>query len=362
MKRIGVLTSGGDAPGMNAAIRGATLIAQSLGYEVIGVLDGYEGLMRGDFVPLSTEVVGGAQGNGGTLLGSARSSRFLEPEGRREARTQLAKHGVDSLIVIGGNGSLRGLSALIDDSENDSGLRAIGIPASIDNDVGLTRLSLGVDTAINTIVDACDRLADTATSHGRAFIVEVMGRDCGYLAMAAGLSAGAHAVLFPEGGKGKEDLVETVMRALRKASQRPRSRRQALILKAEGVAMSTEELRNEVSRRIREEGLSMDVRVTSLGHVVRGGRPSALDRQLGNRLAHAAVRALSEGLTHMMASWSPPCALPGDSTIPFAPDPRVSLVQLNAVLEETDRMLTGRNSFVAWRQRLLAQIESVLAS
>jgi 6-phosphofructokinase 1 len=361
MKRAAILTSGGDAPGMNAAIRAATLVARAEGLEMFGVRRGYEGLMEGKFVPLPSNVVGGLQGRGGTVLGSARSAAFRDKEGRDRARAVLAGSEIEGLLVVGGNGSLTGLQRLLDPEElGEQPLRGIGIPASIDNDIGLTRLALGVDTAVNTIVDACDKLADTAGSHGRAFIVEVMGRDCGYLAMAAGVSAGAHAVLYPEDGKSRSDLTDAVLRAVRKADVRDDSRRHALILKAEGVSMSLEELRNEVEAKIREEKLRMDLRVTVLGHVVRGGRPSALDRQIGNRLGNAAVRGLFEGRSGVMAAWGPASLPPGVGEL--SNDPRVAYVPLADALEETRKMLSGTSDFVRWRKDVLRTLEDVMSS
>lgn len=359
--RAAILTSGGDAPGMNSAIRAATLVARALGVEMLGVRRGYEGLMEGAFIPLGAEEVGSLQGRGGTVLGSARSAAFRERAGRDQARAALAQANIEGLIVIGGNGSLTGLTRLLDPAERGGqALRGLGIPASIDNDIGLTRLALGVDTAINTIVDACDKLADTAGSHGRAFILEVMGRDCGYLAMAAAVSAGAHAVLYPEDGKSRSDLAEAVLRAVRKADARVDSRRHAIILKAEGVSVSLEELRNDVEAKIREEKLRMDLRVTVLGHVVRGGRPSALDRQIGNRLGNAAVRGLLEGKTDMMTAWGPASLPSGVGEI--SKDPRVAYVPLADALEETRKMLSGTSDFVRWRKEVLRNLEDVMSS
>lgn len=360
--RIAILTSGGDAPGMNAAIRGVTLIARSMGIDVLGVQDGYDGLMSGRWQPLEPDDVGGIQRQGGTFLGSARSERFRTEVGRAEALHRLSDAGVDALIVIGGNGSLTGLARLLE--EAGSGLRGIGIPASIDNDLGLTRLCIGVDTAVNTIVQACDNLMDTAGSHRRVFIVEVMGRHCGYLAMAASVAAGAHGVLFPEAHKSTDDLVETVMRAVRKADRRSRTRRRALILKAEGVDIPLSELQARVAERIAAEDVHMDVRVTVLGHVVRGGSPSALDRMIGTRLGHAAVRGLMEGQSRKMASWCSPeeLGLSEPDVLPTPGDPRTSLVNLDAVLQETEAMLQGTSPFIAWRSRVMAQLEDALSS
>jgi 6-phosphofructokinase 1 len=205
MKTIGVLTSGGDAPGMNAAIRAITLIGLSRGVRVVGVERGYRGLMQGEFRELGAADVGGILREGGTVLGSARCEEFLQPEARAEARARMAERRVEGLIVVGGNGSLAGAHALSDPKEAGAGgVRVIGLPASIDNDIGVTRMAIGVDTAVNTIVDACDKIADTASAHHRTFFVQVMGRQCGYLAMAAYVASGADVVLFPEAGKTKD--------------------------------------------------------------------------------------------------------------------------------------------------------------
>ncbi|MEO1338386.1 MAG: 6-phosphofructokinase, partial [Myxococcota bacterium] len=195
MKRVALLTSGGDAPGMNAAIRAATLLALHQGVEVFGVRRGYRGLVENDLIALKPGDVARIIREGGTILGSTRCLEFHQREVRDRARAHLAERGIDSLVVIGGNGSLTGMQALIDPNESDGQLKAIGIPASIDNDVGVTRLAIGVDTAINTIVEACDKLSDTASAHNRAFIVEVMGRQSGYLAMTSAIASAANAVL-----------------------------------------------------------------------------------------------------------------------------------------------------------------------
>jgi len=345
---------------MNAAVRTVALIGRAHGVDVWGVRDGYAGLLRGDLAPLSVDEVAPIQGQGGTILGTSRSREFSDPEGRARARAHLRAQHIEGLVVIGGNGSLTGLSHLLAE-DPDHRLRGIGVPASIDNDVGHTRLSVGVDTAVNTIVDACDKIGDTASSHGRVFIIEVMGRHCGYLAMAAGVSAAAHAVLFPESGKSDDDQVETIVTAVKRAAARAANRRRALVLKAEGVTLSTNDLARRVEARLEAERVPMDVRTVSLGHVVRGGRPSALDRQVASRLAHGAVVGLVEGHSDRMACWSTPKGLAGDMALPSA-DPRVALVGLTEVLEETRRMRDGQSAFVAWRRKVLSDLEAVFSS
>src|SRR5689334_13521751 len=212
MTRIAILTSGGDSPGMNAAIRAAALVGRAAGMDVVGIERAYRGMLDDAFVPLGPAECAGILREGGTILGSARCKEFHQREVRDQARAVLSARGVDGLVVIGGNGSLTGAMALTDPAElGNQTLRVIGVPASIDNDLGLTGLSIGVDTAMNTIVEACDKIADTATAHDRTFIVEVMGRDCGYLAMTSGIAVGADLVLFPEAHKPEEQIIDQIV-------------------------------------------------------------------------------------------------------------------------------------------------------
>jgi 6-phosphofructokinase 1 len=308
-------------------------------------------------VPLTPGAVSGIIREGGTMLGSARCLEFHERARRDDARAALEKRGVTGLIVIGGNGSLTGMQALTDPAECTVDLSAIGLPASIDNDLGVTRLAIGVDTAINTIVDACDKISDTASAHDRTFIVEVMGRHCGYLAMTSAIASAANAVLFPEANKTEEEIVETVVRAVRNAHSRTERNKRVLVIKAEGVAISTERLKTLVDEQLPKA----ETRVTVLGHVVRGGRPSALDRQIASRLANAAVGALAEGKTRKMAAWLPPRELGADVAQPARGDPQCSLVDLDFVLAETRAMLDGTSDFVKWRKKVFQEIEDVLA-
>lgn len=365
MKRLAILTSGGDAPGMNAAIRAATLLATAKGCEVFGVRHGYQGLLDGEIEPLGPAEVSGIIREGGTILGSARCLAFHEREGRDQARTHLAERGIEGLIVIGGNGSLTGMRAIIDPEECSTGLKAIGIPASIDNDVGHTRLAIGVDTAINTIVDACDKISDTASAHDRTFIVEVMGRDCGYLAMTSAVAAAADAVLFPESNKTPEEIVDQLTRTILKAQKRTHRSKRVLVIKAEGVAISTDQLKQQVDARLREthgeSGPKVETRVTVLGHVVRGGRPSAQDRLVASRLANTAVAGLLRGKSAKMSAWMPPHDLPKEIAEPSPNDPQCGLVDIDAVLAETRAMLEGDSPFVQWRRRIFAEIEDALS-
>lgn len=356
-RRVAVLTSGGDAPGMNAAVRAAVLVGVDLGFDVVGVRSGYQGLIDADFIDLRPDDVVDLIRRGGTLLGSARCPAFRTREGRDAARRRLADARLDSLIVIGGNGSLAGARAISDPEElGQQALSVVGIPASIDNDIGHTRLAIGVDTAMNTIVEACDKIADTAAAHDRAFIVEVMGRECGYLAMATSVAAGADMVLFRESGKTVETLVDEVTGAL--VDLRRKGRRRALIIKAEGVQGSADDLKRKVDAALEARGLAVETRVTVLGHIVRGGRPSATDRLVATRLGHAAVRALAEGMNRVMASWSPG-RLPAGASWSSA-DPRCALIDLDEVLAETGRMLDAASPEARWRAQIFDKMGHVL--
>ncbi len=359
---------------MNAAIRSATLLAHDAGLEVLGVRLGYYGLVRGDFVQLRPEDVAGIQREGGTVLGSARLPAFADRTVRDLARRRLAEAGVEHALVIGGNGSLTGARALGDPDELlGQRLGVVGVPASIDNDVGLTGLSIGVDTAVNTIVDACDKIADTASAHGRTFFVEVMGRDCGYLAMQSGIAAGADLVLFPESGRDEAAVVDAVVSTIVAARARPRPPKRVLVIKAEGVPVTVERLKALVDARLAttvaasapadptlpETPLLLETRVSVLGHIVRGGRPSAADRVMAGRLGFAAVKALLAGETRVMAAWAQAAAPPpGARTSPG--DPHCWLVELDAVLAETRRLLDGTSPTVRWRTRIFEEVEALM--
>jgi 6-phosphofructokinase 1 len=282
MKRIGVLTSGGDGPGLNPCIRAATRMALSLGMAVCGVKRGFAGLMDGEVVDLDARAVGGILGKGGTFLGTARAMEFKTPRGQREALRNLNQVGVEGLVVVGGNGSLSGALAL-----HKLDFPVVGVPATIDNDVGGTDIAIGVDTALNTILDAVDKIKDTASSHQRAFLIEIMGRDCGYLALNSGIAGGAEAVLIPEVETPLEDLAQTMVDAY------IRGKSHCIVIVAEGYKPGTLAIVQYLSER--EDELDFDVRVTVLGHVQRGGRPSAFDRLLATRLGSAAAQALHDG-------------------------------------------------------------------
>jgi 6-phosphofructokinase 1 len=282
MKRIAVLTSGGDAPGMNAAIRAVVRCGLEQGWEVFGVQHGYAGLIADDMAPLGARDVGGIIQLGGTMLGSARCPEFKTEEGRRQAINALERRGIEATVVIGGNGSQTGNYAL-----STMGFPTVGVASTIDNDLFGSEITIGVDTALNIALEAIDRLKVTASSHHRAFLVEVMGRECGYLALMAGIAGGAEAVVIPE----LETDPEVVATELRAAYERGKSH--ALVVVAEGAQYNADGLAAYFHEH--RERLGFDLRVTTLGHVQRGGAPGAFDRLLASRLGAAAVEALAAG-------------------------------------------------------------------
>ncbi len=281
MKRIAVLTSGGDAPGMNAAIRAVVRCGLEKGWEVFGVRNGYSGLVAGHMEALGPREVGGIIQKGGTMLGSARCLEFKTEEGRRKGLAQLEERGIDGLVVIGGNGSQTGANALF-----NMGLPTVGIASTIDNDLCGSDITIGVDTALNIALEAIDRLKVTASSHGRAFMVEVMGRDCGYLALMSAIAGGAEAVSVPE----FETTPEEIAQVIRAAYQRGKPH--AIVVVAEGAHHNADALSHYFKENREEVGF--DLRVTTLGHVQRGGTPGAFDRLLATRLGAAAVEQLAK--------------------------------------------------------------------
>lgn len=280
--RIAVLTSGGDAPGMNAAIRSVVRSAIWAGGEAYGIEGGYEGLLEGQLTQLTLGDVGGVLDRGGTFLGTARSQRFMEPSGQAEAKAILERRGVTGLVVIGGDGSYRGAQAL-----SDIGVQTVGVPGTIDNDISGTDTCIGFDTALNTIADAVGKVRDTASSHERTFVIEVMGRKSGLLAVYAGLACGADCVLVPEVPYDLHDVCNQVMQGI------ARGKRHSIIIVAEGAGHAFG-IAEDVSGMCGHE-----VRAVVLGHVQRGGAPSAFDRILASRLGAHAVKALLDGQTGM---------------------------------------------------------------
>ena len=277
---IGILTSGGDAPGMNAAIRAVVRTALTNNINVIGIEHGYEGLINGELHPMDVRSVGGILQRGGTILLTSRSKRFMEPSGQRDAIRRMNEAGMDALIVIGGEGSMNGAYAL-----SQKGVKVIGIPGSIDNDIWGTNIAIGTDTAMNTIMEAVDKLRDTASSHQRAFLIETMGRNCGYLAVMAGIVCGAEMVLIPEVPFTSEEVAAAVEDAYQ------RGKTHAIIINAEGSSISTTDL----AEKIDGMDLGFKTRMTILGHIQRGGSPTAYDRLLASRMGVKAVEAIVEG-------------------------------------------------------------------
>ncbi len=281
MKRIAVLTSGGDAPGMNATIRAVVRTGIDSGFEVYGVERGFEGLIEGRFIPLGIRDVGGIIQRGGTMLSSSRSEEFRKNSGLEKSLAQLTKSRIEALVVIGGNGSQKGSYEL-----SRRGFCVTGVASTIDNDLFGSDITIGVDTALNIALEAIDRLKVTASSHHRAFLIEVMGRDCGYLALMSGLAGGAEVVVVPE----FETDPDEVAQELHKAYQRGKPH--AIAVVAEGAHYNAEELARYFKKH--HERLGFDLRVTALGHVQRGGIPTAFDRLLGTRLGYAATQAIKE--------------------------------------------------------------------
>ncbi|HEY4554107.1 MAG TPA: 6-phosphofructokinase [Bacillaceae bacterium] len=278
MKKIGILTSGGDAPGMNAAIRAVVRKSIFHGLEAYGVYQGFSGLINGNISRLELGSVGDIIHRGGTILRSARCDEFRTKEGQQIGIEQLKKYGLDGLVVIGGDGSYRGAKAL-----TEQGFPCIGVPGTIDNDIPGTQFTIGFDTALNTVLDAIDKIRDTATSHERTFIIEVMGRDAGDIALWAGLAGGAETILIPEEKYDMNDIAE------RLRSGQKRGKKHSIIIVAEGVSTGT---------RFAEElkaATQFETRVSVLGHIQRGGTPTGFDRVLASRLGAHAVELLMEG-------------------------------------------------------------------
>jgi len=282
MKKIAVLTSGGDAPGMNAAIRAVTRTGIDKGWEVMGVRHGYWGLINGDCTPLTARDVGGIIQRGGTILGSARCPEFRTQEGQLKAIAAMQQQGIEALVVIGGNGSQTGAYAL-----SQLGFPVVGIASTIDNDLYGSEITIGVDTALNIALEALDRLKVTASSHQRAFLLEVMGRNCGYLALMTAIAGGSEAVVIPEVETDPEDLALVINAAYQKGKPH------AVVVVAEGAQYDANRL--EAYFKKHRERLGFDLRVTILGHVQRGGNPGAFDRILASRFGAGATQQIADG-------------------------------------------------------------------
>ena len=288
INKIGVMTSGGDSPGMNAAIRSVVRTCAFYNIECTGIYRGYEGMIEGDFIELNARSVKGIINKGGTFLKSARSKGFRTKEGRQEAHNQLLKAGIDALVVIGGDGSFTG--GLIFNQE--FGFPVMGIPGTIDNDIAGTTHTLGYDTALNNAVDVIDKIRDTASSHNRLFFIEVMGRDVGHIALNVGVGAGAEEILIPEEDLGLERLLESLKRS------KESGKSSSIVIVAEGdkTGKNVFELKDYVNEHLPE----YDVRVSVLGHMQRGGSPSCFDRVLASRMGVKAVESLLEGKSNLM--------------------------------------------------------------
>lgn len=279
MKRIGVLTSGGDAPGMNAAIRAVVRQAISEGMEVYGISEGYAGMVAGKIAPLTIRSVGDIISRGGTFLGSARYPEFAQLEGQLKGIEQLKKHGIEGVVVIGGDGSYHGAMRL-----TEHGFPAIGVPGTIDNDIVGTDFTIGFDTAVTTAMDAIDKIRDTSSSHRRTFVVEVMGRHAGDIALWAGIAAGADVIVVPEEDFDIKEIVARIKQGY------DTGKKHSIIVLAEGVMPVA-----QFAKELKAAGDLSDLRVTELGHIQRGGSPTARDRVLASRMGAHAVKLLKEG-------------------------------------------------------------------
>lgn len=288
MKNIAVFTSGGDSSGMNACIRAVVRAGLQKGLKVFGIMRGYDGMIKGDFIELDSRAVGNIIHRGGTILKSARSEEFKTPEGRKQAFEHLQKYKIDAVIAIGGDGTFMGAQAM----HKEYNIPFIGLPGTIDNDLFGTDVTIGYDTAINTAMEAIDKVRDTATSHGRVFFVEVMGRDAGFIALGSGIAGGAEDIFIPETHTDLQSVSEKVTNSRHKESY--------IIVVSEGDDAGHVQQISETFKKMHPE---CDVRFLVLGHLLRGGNPTARDRILASRLGIAAVNALMEGKFNVMIGW-----------------------------------------------------------
>lgn len=285
--RIGVLTSGGDAPGMNACIRAVVRTGIHEGFEVYGIMRGYQGMLEDDIIPMESRSVANIIQRGGTILKTARCKEFMEFEGRKKAFENIQKRGIDGLVIIGGDGSFKGAQIF----SNEFDIPCIGIPGTIDKDIAGTDFTIGFDTAVNTAVEAIDRVRDTADAHDRLFIIEVMGRDAGYIALHSGIATGAENILIPERKTNMDELVASLL------EKEKRRKLVNLVVVAEGDDFGGG---NEVGKIIKEKVPNADVRVCILGHIQRGGAPTCIDRLIASRMGYGAVECLKEGRYNVM--------------------------------------------------------------
>lgn len=288
LKKIGVLTSGGDSPGMNAAIRAVVRTALYHKMECVGIREGYNGLIEGNFTKMGPRSVSNIINLGGTILKSARSLEFKTPEGRAKAYQNCVDHGIDALVAIGGDGTFTGAKIFAE----EFGIKVIGVPGTIDNDIFGTDFTIGYDTALNTAVEAIDKIRDTATSHNRIFFVEVMGRDAGFIALNSGIATGAIDILIPERNDSLDDLYENFNKA------KKRGKNSSIVIVAEGEKLAST---YDLAKQTKGMFPDYDIRVAILGHIQRGGSPSCADRVLASRLGFGAVTGLMKGLTNVMA-------------------------------------------------------------
>lgn len=287
VKKIGVLTSGGDSPGMNAAIRAVVRTSNYFQLECFGIREGFSGLIEGDYLKMGARSVKNIISQGGTILRSARSEEFKTPEGRKKAFETCQKIGVDGLVCIGGDGTLTGAKIFYE----EYGIKVIGVPGTIDNDIFGTDRTIGYDTALNTAVDALDKIRDTATSHNRVFFVEVMGRDAGFIALNSGIASGAVDILVPEVKDSLDELFDTFMKTEKSGKS------SSIVVVAEGEKLGSI---YDLAKATKEKFPQFDIRVSILGHIQRGGAPSCSDRVLASRLGFGAVYGLMEGKTNLM--------------------------------------------------------------
>lgn len=292
--KIGVLTSGGDSPGMNAAIRAVVRTGLYHGFEVFGIMRGYNGMIEDDIYQMNSRSVANIIQRGGTILKTARSKDFFTPEGRKTAFRNLSKRGIDGLVIIGGDGSFTGAYKL----SNEYGIAAVGIPGTIDKDLYGTDFTIGFDTAVNTAIEAIDKIRDTADAHDRLFIVEVMGRHAGYIALHSGIGTGAEHILIPEINYGIDEMIASL------SEKEKRKKLVNLVVVAEGFRPIPENPdikgANEVARIVQEKVPGLETRVTILGHIQRGGAPTSMDRFIASRMGYHSIECLMEGKFNVM--------------------------------------------------------------